>query len=89
MPRPSLKEDAERLEKVMGRLRLVEHSKQQDAWSGWAKGATLGSASMAHAFVKRAELPPIRLVEANLIGHHKTTGTTPHAKAVLLDAWNK
>ena len=44
---------------------------------------------MAHAFIKRAELPPIRLVEANLIGHHSTTKTTSHAKAVLIDAWNK
>ena len=87
-PRPSLQENARRIDRCTGRLRLMEHSKQQDAWSEWAKGATLGYASLAHSFVKRAEHPPTRLVEANLLGHHRTTGTTSHAKAVLLDAWH-
>ena len=48
-------------------------------------GATEGSASMAHAFTKRADLPPLRLVEARHIDPERVDNTTD-PRAVLNEA---
>ena len=70
------------------RLRDFEHSVQQHEWQGWARGATAKNASLAHAFVQRAELPALRLVEAHHVDPERT-GNTSDPRAILGEAWEK
>ena len=79
---------AEQLTQVIEVCRRHERRVGLNDWNGWARGMTEGNASLAHAFSKRVDLPPLRIVEAAHIDPARE-GDTTDARAIVQEAWVK